>query len=194
MAITTALLTAGIAAFFILQTRGTLEIACRWLARHKLGGRLAGLAVGNLSKVDGVLRQFYRNQPRDLVLSILWHALGHSVALAHTWLFLTLIGSPAPLGMVAAAASIALWFDLLTFAVPANLGTLEASRVLALKVLGCEALLGVTFGVAIRAAQVFWAGFGLVSYALLTVGRTEIRRSPPHPNKLIENVCTEEIT
>jgi hypothetical protein len=192
MATTTALITVGIVAFLVFQTSGTMETACRWLVRRKLGGRLAESAVRNLSQVDGVLRQFYRDHPHDLMLSVFWHVLGHSVAFAHTWLFLTLIGSPAPLVMVAAAASLALWFDLLTFAVPANLGTLEASRVLALKLLGGGALLGVTFGVAIRAAQVFWAGFGLVSYALFSVYRTEIRRSPPHQNKITENVCTEE--
>jgi hypothetical protein len=33
------------------------------------------------------------------------------------------------------------------------------------RALGCQALLGVTFGVAVRIAQVFWACFGLLSYA-----------------------------
>jgi uncharacterized membrane protein YbhN (UPF0104 family) len=107
MAATTALITVGIVAFLLFQTSGTMETAGRWLVRHKLGGRIAERALSNLSKVDGVLRQFYRDHPRDLMLSVLWHALGHSVALAHTWLFLTLIGSPAPLVMVAAAAPIA---------------------------------------------------------------------------------------
>ena len=102
------------------------------------------------------------------MLAILWHALGHSVALVHAWLFLTFLGHPAPLVTVATAACLALWFDLLTFTVPINLGTLEASRIVILKVLGFQALLGMAFGMAIRAAQLFWAGFGLVSYAFLT--------------------------
>jgi hypothetical protein len=169
MAVTTALMTAGIGGFFLLQTRGAIGRACRWLIKQKRGARFAQPAAENLFKVDGVLKQFYRERSRDLLLSVLWHALGHSVALAHAWFFLTLLGQPAPLVTVAAAACLALWFDLLTFAVPINLGTLEGSRILVLKLLGCQALLGMTFGLAIRAAQVFWACFGLASYALFTV-------------------------
>jgi hypothetical protein len=88
-------------------------------------------------------------------------------------LFLTLAGQPTPLQSVAIAACLSLWFDLLTFAVPINLGTLEGSRIVVLKLLGCQALLGMTFGMAIRAAQLFWACFGLVSYAWLTFFRKE---------------------
>jgi glycosyltransferase 2 family protein len=165
MAITLAVLAAGIAGFFLLQTRGTIGTACQWLLKRKIGSRFVQPAVGNLSRVDAVLKRFYRERPRDLLLSILWHALGHSVALIHTWLFLTFLGQPAPVITVVTVACLALWFDLLTFAVPINLGTLEASRILILKIFGCQALLGMAFGMAIRAAQLFWASFGLASYA-----------------------------
>src|SRR5664280_867490 len=37
-----------------------------------------------------------------------------------------------------------------------NLGTLEGSRIVARKAVGVDALLGMTFGVAVRVAQVFW--------------------------------------
>ena len=40
---------------------------------------------------------------------------------------------------------------------------------MALKAVGGDALLGMTFGVAIRVAQVFWACFGLASYSLFAV-------------------------
>ena len=62
----------------------------------------------------------------------------------------------------------ALWFDLLTFAIPLNLGTLEGSRIVVFKAIGCPQLLGMAFGVAVRAGQVFWACFGLVSYTIFT--------------------------
>lgn len=86
--------------------------------------------------------------------------MGHSYA-----------GTPNTVPTVAAAGCLALWFDLLTFGVPINLGTLEASRIVVLRVLGCQAWLGVAFGTSIRAAQVLWAVFGLGSYAFSTLRR-----------------------
>src|SRR5262249_44279584 len=136
MTITTAALAVGIGSFFLLQTRGTIGSACGWLLKRKIGRRFVQPAPGNLSRVDAVLKRFYRERPRDLLFSILWHALGHSVALVHAWVFLTFVGQPAPLLSVVTAACLVLWFDLITFAVPINLGTLEASRIVALKILG----------------------------------------------------------
>ncbi len=170
MAVTTALLTTGIAAFLLLQKSGKLGSVFRWLVAHRLGGAFLEKAARRMSDVDESLKEFYRERPRDLVLSASWHLLGHSAAIAQVWLFLSLLHQPAPAASVAAAAFLSLWFDLLTFAVPLNLGTLEGSRILVFKSLGCPALLGMGYGVAIRIAQLFWAGFGLVSYALFQAG------------------------
>ena len=60
-----------------------------------------------------------------------------------------------------------MWFDLLGFAVPLNLGVMEGSRIVALRAIGYNAVLGMTYGMAFRLAQLFWAGFGLVNYALM---------------------------
>jgi hypothetical protein len=49
---------------------------------------------------------------------------------------------------------------------------LEGSRILALKAIGYSAPVGLTFGVAIRVAQISWACFGLVIYALFTTQKT----------------------
>ena len=165
MGVVTALLTGGMTAFLLLQKHGKLGSLCRWLVEHKLGGRALQESAEQLSKVDRALQQFYREHPGHLVLSVAWHIVGHAVALLHAWLFLWLLGQPAPLATVASAGLLSLWFDLLTFAVPMNLGTLEGSRIVVFKALGCQALLGMAFGVAVRIAQVFWACFGLACYA-----------------------------
>jgi hypothetical protein len=60
-----------------------------------------------------------------------------------------------------------MWFDLLTFAMPLGLGTLEGTRIIAMKAVGYNALLGMTYGVALRLAQLVWATAALVNYALL---------------------------
>jgi len=179
MAVTTVLMTGGIATFLWLQKHGKLGGFCRWLVTHKLGGRAAEQAAGQLSKVDEVLKDFYRERPQDLGLSLGWHLVGHSAAILHAWLFLHLLGQPAPLATVAGAGLLSLWFDLLTFAVPMNLGTLEGSRILVFKALGCEALLGMAFGVAVRIAQLFWACFGLASYAVFAARKPGPVARPP---------------
>jgi len=56
------------------------------------------------------------------------------------------------------------WMDLLTFAIPFNIGVLEAMRVIALTVLDFPSTLGLTYGVALRLEQIFWAGMGLLIY------------------------------
>jgi len=168
MAVTTGLLSVAMTVFLFLQMHGKLGGLCRWLVEHNFGGNTLRTAAQQLSKVDQALKEFYSQHPRSLVLAVAWHFLGHSVAIFQAWLFLFLLGQPAPLATVAAAGFLSLWFDLLTFAVPMNLGTLEGSRIVVFKALGCPALLGIAFGVSVRIAQVFWACFGLVSYALMT--------------------------
>lgn len=174
MAVISGLLTLGMVTFLWIQKHGKLGGFLRWLVDHKIGGAALRRATQGISEVDEALKQAYRERPVDLVLSVFWHLVGHSAALLEVWLFLWLLDQPAPLATVAGVGFLALWFDLLTFAIPLNAGTLEGSRILALKAVGGGALLGMTFGVATRIAQLFWACFGLVNYALFTARR-------PHP-------------
>lgn len=169
LATTTALLAAGTGAFLVLQRQGKLGGLFRWLASRRLGGRCVREAALQVSAVDDVLVRFYREHPRRLAMSVGWHLLGHSIVIAQLWLFLFLLKYPAPLAAVAAAGFLSLWCDLLAFAVPLNLGTLEGSRILALRAAGGTAAMGMAFGIAIRLAQLSWACFGLASYSLLAV-------------------------
>ena len=169
MAISTLLLAAGMAGFLLMQRHGKLGAVLRWLTDRQLGGALALQATRHVSEVDEALKQFYRERPLDFALSIGWHTLGHSAAIFQAWLFLWLIHHPATLPQVACAGCFALWCDLLTFAIPLNLGALEGSRILSLKAIGNSAPVGMAFGVSVRITQVFWACFGLISYAFLTV-------------------------
>ncbi len=166
MAVTTGLLTGGMAAFLLLQQRGKLGWICQQLVQRHLGGRPLLRIAEHITEVDAALKHFYRERPRDLVLAVCWHLLGHSMAILQVWVYLCILKQPAPLTTVAAAGFLSLCFDLLTFAVPLNLGTLEGSRVMVFRALGCPGLLGMAFGLTIRAAQMFWACFGLVSYSL----------------------------
>jgi glycosyltransferase 2 family protein len=185
MAVTTGLMTGGMVIFLLLQKHGKVGAFFRWLADHHLGGQALQQTARRISEVDDSLKQFYGERPKDLLLSIGWHVVGHSAAFLQAWLFLRLLHQPAPLVTVAGAGFLALWFDLLTFAIPMNLGTLEGSRIVTFKALGCQALLGLTFGIAVRIAQVFWACFGLVSYSLFAA------QSPGPPPALARSPTTE---
>ncbi len=171
----TLLLAAGIGAFLLIQRHGKLGALLRWFADRRLGGNFGRWAAARISEVDDVLRKFYRDRPCDFALSIACHLLGHSAAILQAWLFLALLGRPASLAQVACAGLISLWFDLLTFAVPLNIGALEGSRIIALTAIGNNAPLGLAYGLTIRIAQLFWAAFGLVSYGFMALPKGTAR-------------------
>jgi glycosyltransferase 2 family protein len=185
VAATTVLVAGGMGAFLVIQKRGKLGAMLRWLVDHRLGGRWLEQAERHVSEVDEALKQFHREQPRDFWLAFGWHVVGHATLIAQVWLFLVLLGQPAPVITVAGAGCLSLWFDFATFFVPLNLGTLEGSRILALKSVGSSVVFGMALGVAIRIAQLFWAVFGLINYGLLS--RRASAASLPKP----QSACTQ---
>jgi uncharacterized membrane protein YbhN (UPF0104 family) len=179
MAVTTLMLSAALGAFLLLQRYGKLGALLRWLTDRRIGGNLTVRASRHVNEVDETLKRFYRERPLDLGVSISWHLLGHSAAILQVWLFLWLLHRPAPLAPVACAGFFALWCDLLTFAIPLNLGALEGSRTLALKAIGNNVAVGMAFGVSIRITQLFWACYGLISYGCLTMRKTRWPAATP---------------
>ncbi|HEV2454963.1 MAG TPA: lysylphosphatidylglycerol synthase domain-containing protein [Verrucomicrobiae bacterium] len=156
----------GIVIFLLLQKYGKLGAFVRWLAARPITGRILQKFAHEISQVDGALQAFYREQPGDLARAVSWQLLGHSTGLLQTWWFLTLVHQPFSAVTVATIWVLGMWFDLLTFAVPMNMGTLEGSRVVAFKAVGLGALTGMTYGLALRVAQLSVAGFGLISYGV----------------------------
>lgn len=166
MFIGSALLGAGIAGFLVVQKYGKLGVVVRWLVAHKLGGNILKKAGDQITQVDQTLQRFYQEHPMDLPLAMFWHMLGMVCSIMKTWYFVLLVMD----GSFLAAAGIWLlgtWFNLLTFAIPMGLGVQEGSRVLAFKILGFDTALGLTYGIALRLEQIFWAGAGLLIYVAL---------------------------
>ena len=176
------LVAGGITVFFLLQKHGKLGGAIRWLAARKVGGKFLEKAARSITGVDEALRAFFRDRPWDMWLAVGWHLVGYSVGIAQTWFFFHLLVPETPLRVAAAAWFLGMWFDLLTFAVPLNAGALEGSRILALKAMGYTSLLGMTYGVAIRLAQICWAGVGLLTYGSLTAGKKSVLDWKPSAN------------
>jgi hypothetical protein len=174
------LLAAGIVVFLFLQKQGRLAALPRWLLARNLCAKTMQRLVRPMERVDKTMEVYYRERPWNLSLSVFWHLLGYTVGIFTTWYFLLLVEGHAGLAAAARIWFLAMWIDLVTFAVPLNLGVLEGGRAVAFRMVGFGILPGMTFGLATRAAQLFWAGFGLLNYALLI---TEVRgrKSPIRP-------------
>ncbi len=162
------LVATGMFLFLVLQQQGKLGVIVRWLAAAKPVGHPLQRAAREFTAVDETIMRFYRERPQDLLLAIGWHLVGYSVGIVQTWLFFHLLHQDATWTLAAAACFLGMCFDLLTFAIPLNLGTLEGGRIVALQAIGYTVLMGMTYGLALRLAQLFWACFGLLAYALLS--------------------------
>jgi uncharacterized protein (TIRG00374 family) len=167
MLASSALLLAGVLGFLAVQKCGKLGAILRWLSGRKRGARFLSVASQQVSAVDDELRLFYEKQPMGLPSAIFWHVAGLACGILQTWYFLFLLTDQASLRVAAGIWFLGSWFDLLTFAIPLGIGIQEATRVFALKAVGFDAVMGLTYGLTLRLEQIFWAGAGLLSYGTL---------------------------
>lgn len=167
MLVGSALLGSGILAFLAVQRQGKLGALARWLVAHRVGGKTLKKAADQITQVDEALKLFYREHPMDLAYSMLWHVLGLACGIVQTWYFLYLLTPTPSFVMAAGIWFLGTWFDLVSFPIPQDIGFLEGSRVLVFRALGYESVLGLSFGIALRLEQIFWAGIGLLMYGAL---------------------------
>jgi len=172
MALSAILVAGGVVTFLLLQKRGKLGGLIRWAAARKTASPTLKKVTASITGVDESLSAFYREQPVDLWRAVAWHLMGYSIGIGQTWFFFHLLRQATPLRVAAAIWLLGMWFDLVAFFVPMNAGSLEGSRIVAMAAFGYSAVLGMTYGVALRLAQIFWACFGLVIYAALLKGKS----------------------
>ncbi|MDA8164091.1 MAG: lysylphosphatidylglycerol synthase domain-containing protein [Desulfobacteraceae bacterium] len=168
MLLTGSLLAAGILVFLLIQKHGRLGSLFRWLATRRPGSRWGRLAE-NTTAVDEAFQAFYRDRRLDFVSTVGWHMAGFATGFLQVWLFFGLADLHPSAAVVAGVWAIGLWFDLLVFAVPMSLGTLEASRIATFAAVGYQAVEGLTFGMVMRLGQLTWAVVGLIGYAVLAL-------------------------
>jgi len=167
MVVSSGLLALGLIGFYLVQRYGKLGSLVRWLVERNLGGKFLQRLEDEISGVDDALQEFYRQHPWSLSAAVFWHLAGFAVGILQTWFFLYLLSGHGALPVAAALWILGTWFDLLTFAIPSDIGVQEGTRVLAFKALGFGLITGMTYGVILRLQQIFWAVFGLLNYALL---------------------------
>lgn len=172
---------AGILAFLVLQKYGKLGAAIRWLVDRRLGGRLMARAYTHMNQVDLALKQYYRDHPGRLPVAVFWHMAAMACGILQSWLFLTILARESSFYAAAGVWLLGNWMDMVIFAIPSDIGAMEGARLLTFKALGYSASLGLSYGVVLRLAQIFWAAAGLVLYAtLLPAKRKGVGPRDPH--------------
>ncbi len=161
-----ALVGAGILGFLLVQKYGKLGAILRWLTDRNIGGRALKRGAAYVSEVDAALAGFYRDRPLDLALSMFWHAIGMSFSIVKAWYFLYLL-SDGDFALAAGVWFLGTWLDLITFPIPLEIGVQESIRVIVFTALGFTMAMGLTYGLALRIEQIFWAILGLAAYAVL---------------------------
>jgi hypothetical protein len=126
----TSLLLGGVIGFLVVQKYGKLGAFVRWAAAHRLGGARIGRAAVHMTHVDDALQSFYRTRPLDLPLSVVWHVLARTGRSVPVYYFLTLLSVHPSVAHAVSIACLGTWFNLVTFALPTDIGVQETSRVL----------------------------------------------------------------
>jgi hypothetical protein len=137
------------------------------MVAKEFGGQRVRDMATHMTNIDDALKSFYHEQPWGLAWSVIWHLLGYAVGIIQIFYFLQAVGPRPTFGVCAQVWFIGIWFDLLTFMVPMNLGALETSRVLAFRAAAYMPVVGITYAVVMRLAQLLWSMFGLATYASL---------------------------
>lgn len=161
------LLASGIFGFLLAQKYGKLGALVRWLAARKAGGKMLQKAAHHVTAVDEELRSFYKSHPYDLLSAVSWHIAGMACGIIQAWYFLLLLNDHASLKTAAGIWFLGGWFDLLTFAIPLNIGVQEATRIVVFRAVGFGSVMGLAYGLTLRLEQIFWATVGLLCYASL---------------------------
>ncbi len=161
-----AVLGAGMVGFLIVQRYGKLGSIVRWMVRHNIGGDLLRKVSDYISQIDEELKDFYKRYPYGLIVSMFWHSLGFMCGIIQCWLFLWILTDKPSIIAASGIWLLGTWIDLVGFAIPTHIGVIEAGRVAVFKIMGFESSLGLTFGLALRIEQLFWAGIGLLIYVI----------------------------
>jgi uncharacterized protein (TIRG00374 family) len=165
----------AIGGFVLVQASGALGGGGRLLGRL---GRRVGLATGErlqagLGDLDRALAALYLRRRRRLVASAVVHAVAWATGGLEIYLVLSLLGTPAPLGIALVVESFASGVKFASFMVPASLGALEGGYVVFFEAFGLGAAAGLSYVLVRRLREITWVMVGFL--ALGVSGRATIR-------------------
>lgn len=159
----------AVGAFAVAQTQGMLGWGRRLLERVGLA-RFA--RTETLQLVDQGLAGFYRNEPRRLALSIVFHFGAWLLGSLEAYLILRFLGVGVSLATATVIEAFGTAIRFATFLIPASLGALEGGYVVVFAALGLGPAASIPFGLARRVREFVWIGLGLVVFAVMRSERS----------------------
>ena len=171
----------AVGGFALVQASGALGGGGRLLGRL---GKRVGLGGAErfeqgLGDLDRALAALYRQRRRRLVASAIVHAVAWATGGLEIYLVLSLLGTPAPLGIALIVESFASGVKFASFMVPASLGALEGSYVVFFEAFGLGAAAGLSYVLVRRLREITWAVVGFL--ALGVSGRATMRGPAERP-------------
>lgn len=133
-----------------------------WLIERLRGWlrlRLLDKAAEHVGQAEGLIAEFCQTQPWALAQVLVISVLVWLASVAEFWMMLNFLGAPANLVETISMLVAARLAFLLP--IPAGLGTLEASQILAVQAVGFAPAVGVAASLVIRARDVTLAALGL---------------------------------
>jgi len=171
----------AVGGFALVQASGALGGGGRLLGRL---GKRVGLGgaerfAQGLGDLDRALAALYRQRRRRLVASAIVHAVAWATGGLEIYLVLSLLGTPAPLGIALIVESFASGVKFASFMVPASLGALEGGYVIFFEAFGLGAAAGLSYVLVRRLREITWAVVGFL--ALGVSGRATMRGPAERP-------------
>ncbi|MFQ5827927.1 MAG: flippase-like domain-containing protein [Candidatus Methylomirabilia bacterium] len=149
--------------FVVVQLLGVFGRGIRLLG--KLGIAWTERRADKFHGLDQTLAGFYRNHPRRLGLSLLFHFLGWILGSLEVFLILHFLGIPISLTTALVIEAFGSAIKFAAFMIPGGLGALEGGHMAVFAALGLGAGVGLSYTLIRRLREVTWVTVGLVLLA-----------------------------
>jgi uncharacterized protein (TIRG00374 family) len=155
----------AVSGFALVQASGALGGGGRLLGRiaKRVGVGGAERFERGMGDPDRALAAHYRHRRRRLVGSAIVHAVAWATGGLEIYLVLSLLGTPAPLGVALIVESFASGVKFASFMVPASLGALEGGYVVFFEAFGLGATAGLSYVLVRRLREITWAVVGFLA-------------------------------
>ncbi len=144
-----------------LQWRGLFGSLFGWVQR--LARRLQGVgqSVATMDQVDQAIRDYYRQHPRRVALSVACHLMGWLCGVLEVWLFCHWMQLPVSLATAVVIEACSQTVKALTFFIPGSIGAQEGSHVAIMAAVGQPPAMGLALSAVKRVREFVWISLGL---------------------------------
>lgn len=156
---------AGIAAFIVLQMKGSLWALGRLARIFPKVGRLADRRRGALEELDANLRLIYRGLGPKTAAAVGLHYASRILGMVEVYVIIRVLGARATALQALFTSTGVTIMNTVFFVVPGQFGIMESAHVLVLQSLGFSAALGLSMGIIRRIRKLITTAVGLALYA-----------------------------